>query len=180
MVPQGSWHQKLSSEQARPSTQTDLYSLAVLLFYILMIHHPLEGQQETQIACLDAPAMTRLYGEEALFIFDPHNPANRPLPGYHDNAITYWQIYPQFLRDLFIKAFTKRDSATPNMGESASLNGAAQWCACGMQSSIAVIVGKRISMMSSGSNNQRATCIPVVIVTTRSGYHREFGLAIIP
>jgi eukaryotic-like serine/threonine-protein kinase len=91
---------------ARPSTQTDLYSLAVLLFYILMIHHPLEGQQETQIACLDAPAMTRLYGEAALFIFDPHNLANRPLPGHHDNAITYWQIYPQFLRDLFIKAFT--------------------------------------------------------------------------
>lgn len=93
--------------QARPSTQTDLYSLAVLLFYILLIHHPLEGQQETQIACLDAPAMTRLYGSEALFIFDPHNPANKPLPGYHDNAIAYWQIYPQFLRDLFTKAFTK-------------------------------------------------------------------------
>jgi eukaryotic-like serine/threonine-protein kinase len=39
--------------QAKPSTQTDLYSLAVLLFYMLSIHHPLEGAKETQIKCLD-------------------------------------------------------------------------------------------------------------------------------
>jgi eukaryotic-like serine/threonine-protein kinase len=93
--------------QARPSTHTDLYSLAVLLFYMLLIHHPLEGQKETQIACLDAPAMTKLYGSEALFIFDPDDRSNQPMTGYHDNAIVFWQIYPQFLRDLFTKAFTK-------------------------------------------------------------------------
>ena len=28
-----------------PSTQTDLYSLAVLLFYILFLNHPLEGKE---------------------------------------------------------------------------------------------------------------------------------------
>jgi serine/threonine protein kinase len=89
-----------------PSTQTDLYSLAVLLFYMLMVHHPLEGAREAAIRCLDLPAMTHLYGTEPLFIFDPRDPSNRPLAGSHDNAIAFWPIYPSFLRDLFVKAFT--------------------------------------------------------------------------
>ena len=32
--------------QAKPSTETDLFSLAVLLFYMLFMHHPLEGARE--------------------------------------------------------------------------------------------------------------------------------------
>jgi serine/threonine protein kinase len=93
--------------QAQPSAQTDLYSLSVLLFYLLMIHHPLEGKKELQIKCLDAPAMNKLYGSEAIFIFDPTNNSNKPEPGYHDNALIFWEIYTQFLRDLFISAFTE-------------------------------------------------------------------------
>ncbi len=73
---------------------------------MLMVHHPLEGKKETRIRCFDLPAMNRLYGEEPLFIFDPEDDSNRPVLGYHDNAIIYWQIYPQFLRDIFTKAFT--------------------------------------------------------------------------
>ncbi|OQX19036.1 MAG: serine/threonine protein kinase [Desulfobacteraceae bacterium IS3] len=92
--------------EAKPSTQTDLFSLAILLFYMLMIHHPLEGKRETEIKCFDLPAMNKLYGTEPIFIFDPNNDANRPLLGCHDNAILYWQIYPQFLRETFIKSFT--------------------------------------------------------------------------
>lgn len=91
---------------AMPSTQTDLYSLAVLLFYMLMVHHPLEGRKELDIKCLDLPAMNKLYGTEPVFIFDPQDASNRPVPGYHDNAIAFWPIYPQFIRDLFTKAFT--------------------------------------------------------------------------
>lgn len=79
---------------ALPSTQTDLFSLAVLLFYMLMVHHPLEGQAEAAIRCFDLPAMTKLYGTAPVFIFDPNNASNRPLPGYHDNAIAFWPIYP--------------------------------------------------------------------------------------
>jgi DNA-binding helix-hairpin-helix protein with protein kinase domain len=91
---------------ALPSTQTDLWSLAVLLFYMLMIHHPLEGKRESAIHALDLPAMNRLYGTHPLFIYDPRDPSNRPVPGIHDNAIIFWRLYPQFLRDLFTKAFT--------------------------------------------------------------------------
>ncbi len=92
--------------EARPSTQTDLYSLAVLLFYMLMVHHPLEGKRESSIKCLDLPAMNKLYGTDPLFIFDPNDDSNRPVPGFHDNALAFWPLYPQFIRDLFTKAFT--------------------------------------------------------------------------
>lgn len=97
---------EIVSGLAKPSTQTDLYSLAVLLFYFLTIHHPLEGKKEAQIKCLDTPAMNKLYGTEAVFIFDPKDKSNEPVPGYHDNVLAFWPIYPQFIRDLFTKAFT--------------------------------------------------------------------------
>ncbi len=89
-----------------PSTQTDLFSLSVLLFYLFHIHHPLEGQKESSIKCFDLPAMTQLYGIDPIFIFDPANDSNRPVRGIHDNALEYWPLYPQFLLDLFIRAFT--------------------------------------------------------------------------
>ncbi|MEN8215885.1 MAG: protein kinase [Pseudomonadota bacterium] len=105
---------------ATPSTQSDLFSLAVLLFYILIIHHPLEGKNESKIKCFDLPAMNKLYGTEPVFIFDPNDKSNRPVQGYHDNAIIYWPIYPQFIRDLFTKAFTKgiRDPKNGRVRES--------------------------------------------------------------
>ncbi|MFO1419717.1 MAG: serine/threonine protein kinase [Candidatus Competibacteraceae bacterium] len=92
--------------EAAPSTQTDLFSLAVLLFYLFHVHHPLEGQKEAAIKCFDLPAMTQLYGTEPLFIFDPADASNRPVPGIHDNALEFWPLYPQFLRDRFTRAFT--------------------------------------------------------------------------
>jgi len=92
--------------EEQPSTQSDLFSLAVLLFYIFIVHHPLEGKREQAIHCMDLPAMLKLYGSNPLFIYDPLEDGNRPVPGVQDNAITYWRIYPQFLRDLFTRSFT--------------------------------------------------------------------------
>lgn len=93
-------------KETRPNINTDLYSLGVILFYIFMVHHPLEGRRETEINCLDLGAMQKLYGTEALFIFDPKDEANRPIPGLHDNAILFWNFYPRYLRDIFTRAFT--------------------------------------------------------------------------
>lgn len=92
--------------EAAPGTQTDLFSLAVLLFYLFHLHHPLEGRRESAIRCLDLPAMNKLYGSEPLFIFDPDDADNRPLPGLHDNALAHWPLYPAFLREAFTRAFT--------------------------------------------------------------------------
>lgn len=93
-------------DEMLPNTQTDLFSLSVLLFYIFMLHHPLDGKREADTHCLDYEAKKKLYGTDPLFIFDPQNRSNAPVPGYQDTVLAYWPLYPQFLRDLFIKAFS--------------------------------------------------------------------------
>ena len=93
--------------EAKPSIDTDLFSLSVLLFYMFMLHHPLEGKKEQEIRCMDLPAMRRLYGEQPLFIFDPLDKSNEPVRGPQDNAIIYWQLYPGTIKQLFIQAFTR-------------------------------------------------------------------------
>ena len=92
--------------KAKPSRNTDLFSLAVLLFYMFMLGHPLEGKREARIKCMDIHAMNQLYGTDPLFVFDPDNKDNRPLAGYQDNVLIFWDLYPQQLRDLFITSFT--------------------------------------------------------------------------
>ncbi len=91
--------------QARPSASSDLFSLAVLLFRLLTRHDPFRGQQELRIRCLDEPARRRLYGEEALFIFDPLDSRNRPDPIEHAAALITWPIYPPALQRLFEQSF---------------------------------------------------------------------------
>ena len=97
---------ELVTRSARSSIQTDLYSLSVLLFYMLIIHHPLHGKKESDIHAFDLAAKNKLYGSEATFIYDPDDDSNHPVKGIHDNAIIFWNIYPTFLRDLFTQAFT--------------------------------------------------------------------------
>ena len=97
---------ELVEQTAFPSIKTDLWSLSTLLFYILMVHHPLEGKKESAIKCLDQKAKERLYGRDALFIFDPNDKSNEPDPRFHQNALIYWHLYPTLIRDLFTRAFT--------------------------------------------------------------------------
>ena len=105
---------------ALPDTNTDLHSLAVLLFYLLARGHPLEGRREAAIHCLDEPARRALYGPDALFVFDPVNLANRPVPGYHDKPLGLWPLYPARLRDTFAAAFgagLRRPAARPRTSD---------------------------------------------------------------
>lgn len=93
--------------EAAPSDQTDRYSLAVLLFYLLMGGHPLDGAREAAIRCLDLPALEKLYGFAPLYIFDPHDQSNQPQPGIHDNPRLFYSLYPPQIRDLFLRSFTE-------------------------------------------------------------------------
>ncbi|WP_367357169.1 hypothetical protein, partial [Mesotoga sp.] len=93
--------------EAQPTISTDLFSLSVLLFYILMFNHPLEGYKESSIQFFDLSAQRQLYGFNPIFIYDPQDKSNRPDPNVNMNAIKSWPIYPRFLQDMFIKAFTE-------------------------------------------------------------------------
>ncbi|WP_235735494.1 protein kinase domain-containing protein [Nocardioides alcanivorans] len=83
-----------------PNTDTDRHSLAVLMFYVLFMGHPLEGAR-TEGGLRDQPWLLRHFGTDPLFCMDPDDDANRP------SAIVqnYWSLYPAFLRDLFAEAF---------------------------------------------------------------------------
>jgi DNA-binding helix-hairpin-helix protein with protein kinase domain len=124
-----------------PTTQTDLYSLAVLLFYILFTHHPLDGRNAEQIHCLNAAAIRHLYAEAPVFIFDPADHSNEPVPGVHRNVIIFWPIYPEFVREIFTRAFTdglrethKRIRETEWRAAMARLRDSVLYCAsCGAE-----------------------------------------------
>ena len=93
--------------QTGPSRATDLHSLAVMLFRVLHIGHPLIGMRARQFSNLSDPAAIRqLYGTDPLFVFDPHDESNRPIPEEQSLLNAYWAIYPGYVRDLFTRAFT--------------------------------------------------------------------------
>ncbi|WP_320776925.1 protein kinase domain-containing protein [Streptomyces sp. CRN 30] len=92
---------------ARPGTQSDLHSLAVLLFMLLMNHHPFEGRRELGIHCLDDNAERRLYGRDPLFVFDPADDANAPDPVEHTTVLATWAATADRLRELFRRVFTE-------------------------------------------------------------------------
>ena len=89
-----------------PDDTTDRYSLAVLLFLLLYGGHPLDGEKEANIRCLDLPALEKLYGTEPIYIWDPQNKNNRPVAGIHTNPIIFQSIYPKAIQELFLTSFT--------------------------------------------------------------------------
>jgi serine/threonine protein kinase len=126
--------------KAKPSRNTDLFSLSVLLFYMFMLNHPLEGKKEYDIKALDIHAMNQLYGTNPIFIFDPNNKSNNPVAGYHDNAIIFWKLYPKRIKDLFIQSFTdglthpgKRVTERQWMDAFSNLLFGILHCSCGME-----------------------------------------------
>jgi serine/threonine protein kinase len=90
----------------KPDTMTDRFSLAVILFRILFLDHPLEGKK-VLVPCLTEDLELKFYGKEPVFIYAPNDNTNRPIRGVHGNVIKFWQLYPKFIRDLFVTAFTK-------------------------------------------------------------------------
>ncbi len=88
-----------------PCTATDLFSLAVLFFYVLTGWHPLDGRIEAETRVLDAATERRLYGDAPRFLFDPVDTSNGPVPGFHDGVAVRWALLGARLRDLFVRGF---------------------------------------------------------------------------
>lgn len=98
---------------ALPSRETDLYSLSVLLFYMFFNTHPLVGKKILSIRSWDLASRKKMFGLEPLFIFDPQDSSNEAVTRAQDptaeagvNAHEMWPVYPKFLKDVFVKAFT--------------------------------------------------------------------------
>ena len=93
--------------ESGPSALSDLHSLSVLIFYMLYIHHPLEGMTETSIRIMDDIARRRIYGSDALYIFNQQDNRNGPHPELHANAIFMDSILPRRLKQAFQQAFVE-------------------------------------------------------------------------
>ncbi len=91
---------------AKPNVQTDKYSLAVVLFKLLFRGDPMEGEKVVKDVCLTESSELKHYGQNAVFIYDPDDASNRPVRGIHDNVIKFWRIYPDYVKDAFIRSFT--------------------------------------------------------------------------
>lgn len=91
----------------RPDVMTDRFSLAVVLFRLLFLDHPLEGKRVVEAPCLTEELELKFYGKDPIFIYDPTDDSNRPVRGVHMNAIRFWPLYPKFIRNKFIEVLSK-------------------------------------------------------------------------
>lgn len=98
-------------DQALPSTESDLYSLALFLFYLFCHGHPLEGaavdnsyNSDERDRLSDEELQLKHFGWSPLFVFDPADPSNRP-PTDRPVSI-WWHLYPRFFQEMFVASFT--------------------------------------------------------------------------
>ena len=92
--------------EKKPDKLTDRFSLAVVLFILLMGNHPLEGKR-TNVPALTSKYEKRFFGDNPLFIFDPNDDSNRPVEGLHRNAIDKWPYFPSYIQEAFIRSFSQ-------------------------------------------------------------------------
>lgn len=83
----------------RPSTQTDLYALGVLLYEYLFFRHPLLGPKVHSTVSAGENDFLAL-GPKAVFVEDPDDSSNRPT----NLAVTIKDVGP-FLESLFLQLF---------------------------------------------------------------------------
>lgn len=95
------------SGEKNPNAHSDKFSMAVILFMLFYMNHPFEGQRV--LAC---PAMTddyvkKFYGSDMVFIYSEEDDRNRPVSHVHTNVYRRWPLFPDVLKDTFIKEFSR-------------------------------------------------------------------------
>ncbi len=91
----------------KPDVMSDRFSLAVVLFRLLFLDHPLEGRRVIESPCLTEELELKYYGKDPIFIYDKTDDSNRPVRGVHANALRFWPLYPKFIREKFEIALSK-------------------------------------------------------------------------
>ena len=86
--------------------RTDEHSLAVLLYYIWVRGHPLQGARDARAQAFNEDWERMSYGSDPRFMFHPEDETNRPVQGIHDAAVRNWQRLPNFMRAAFQSSFT--------------------------------------------------------------------------
>ena len=93
--------------QSMPNAESDLYSAAILLYYLWMWEHPMYGKATDQIRSLDIVAKEKIYAETPLFVFHPEDNSNTA----HDvdilaTHVARWdRMCPPKLQAMFTETF---------------------------------------------------------------------------
>ena len=95
-----------------PDKRSDRFSLAVILFRMLFIEHPLEGKYSTP-PCMTPELEKKFYGEDPVFVLDPEDDRNAANNQLNTNTLRFWKIYPDYIRNLFIQSFGKSSVKPP-------------------------------------------------------------------
>jgi len=91
-----------------PDRKTDAFSLAIILFRMMMGgQHPLEGVYS------ENNDEKTVYGSDPVFIFDPTDKRNAPVPEKHKNVMVMWPQYPEYIHKMFLAFFGKQALSNP-------------------------------------------------------------------
>ena len=115
-----------------PNRYSDYYSLAIILFRLIFVDHPLHGKNMEKFPCMTPKVITYLYGTNPIFIFDPTNSDNEASQEFSPNALNRWGGVPSFVREAFIKAFSRNNQLNPQerMMESEWIKIFQRWRSC--------------------------------------------------
>ncbi len=91
--------------KAKPDTNTDLFSLSVILFELFFLAHPLEGANCYKHPCLTPKIEREIYAEHPVFVCSKTDKSNAPVRGTCSNLMKLWTVYPEFLHEAFGHAF---------------------------------------------------------------------------
>lgn len=98
--------------KSRPNSLSDRFSMSLILYILFCLNHPLEGKRYLT-PVLTQEYQEKLYGTEPLFMMDPTDDRNGPDPVYHKNSIVMWKYMPEYMRNIFLEAFSKKAFQKP-------------------------------------------------------------------
>ncbi|OON93389.1 MAG: hypothetical protein ATN31_06320 [Candidatus Epulonipiscioides saccharophilum] len=99
--------------KTKPNTLSDRFSMSVILYALFCLNHPLEGKKHL-VPALTPKIQEELYGSNPLFIMDPKNKANGPHHIIHKNSLKIWPVLPDYIREIFLKAFNEKSFSKPS------------------------------------------------------------------
>ena len=100
---------EVALNKVHPNAESDLYSLAVLLYYLWMWEHPMEGKQTLNLYSWDIPAKKKFFAENPVFVFHPTNPINntRGVTELQLHEQRWQRLCPSKLKIMFTETFVE-------------------------------------------------------------------------
>lgn len=96
-----------SGYKTLPSIKTDYYSLAIVLYRLFFIDHPMDGKLWKKYPLQDDRVENLLYYIKPVFHNNPNDKSNAPDNDLAPNVLLRWRFFPDEIKDKFISVFTE-------------------------------------------------------------------------